>query len=188
MTLIEIDQYLFHVLNADWTNVLFDYIMPIWRNKYFWLPVYIFIISFSIANYGKQAYYLIIFLVLTAGTADLISSEMIKKNVQRLRPCNNTELVEVRSLVRCGSGYSFTSNHAANHFAVSFFLILTIARGRKRLRWLLIFWAVSIAYAQVYVGVHYPIDVISGGILGILIARLFALLFYKWHLEPISSS
>ncbi len=177
ISLVELDQSLFHLLNAEWTNVLFDTILPIWRNKYFWLPIYLFIISFTIFNYGKKAYWFLIFLIATAGTADLISSEGIKKNVKRLRPCNDTELVEVRTLVRCGSGYSFTSNHAANHFAVSFFLLGTLGLRRHKVRWALIVWALSIAYAQVYVGVHYPIDVISGAILGILIAKLFLWLY-----------
>jgi len=177
ISIVEIDQYVFHLLNGEWTNVVFDTILPIWRDKYFWLPVYIFIIAFSIFNYGKKAYWFLIFLIATVGAADLISSEGIKKNVKRLRPCNDTELVQVRSLVGCGSGYSFTSNHAANHFAVSFFLMGTIGLRRRKLKWLLAGWAATIAYAQVYVGVHYPIDVISGAILGILLAKVFLILY-----------
>jgi undecaprenyl-diphosphatase len=177
ISIVELDQTLFHLLNAEWTNVVFDNILPIWRDKYFWLPVYIFIISFAVFNYGKKAYWFLLFLIATAGAADLISSELIKKNVKRVRPCNDTELVEVRSLVRCGSGYSFTSSHATNHFAVSFFLLGTLGLRRRKLKWALVGWAVSIAYAQVYVGVHYPIDVLSGAILGILIAKLFLWLY-----------
>ncbi|MFT6336623.1 MAG: undecaprenyl-diphosphatase [Halioglobus sp.] len=168
---------MFHLLNAEWTNNVFDTVLPIWRDKYFWLPVYIFIISFAAFNNGKKAYWFLLFLIATVSAADLISSEVIKKNVKRIRPCNDTELVEVRSLVRCGSGYSFTSNHAANHFAVSFFLLGTIGLRRRKLKWALVGWAVSIAYAQVYVGVHYPIDVLSGAILGILIAKIFLWLY-----------
>lgn len=177
ISIVELDQTLFHQLNAEWANIVFDTILPIWRDKYFWLPVYIFIISFSVFNHGKKAYWFLLFLIATVGAADLISSEVIKKNVKRIRPCNDTELVEVRSLVRCGSGYSFTSNHAANHFAVSFFLLGTIGLRRRKLRWALVGWAVSIAYAQVYVGVHYPIDVLSGAILGVLIAKMFIWLY-----------
>ena len=174
---LELDQTLFHLLNAEWTNSLFDSILPIWRDKYFWLPVYLFIILFAVFNFKKKAYWFLVFLVLNSGSADLISSHLIKKNVQRIRPCNDSSLVEVRTLVRCGSGYSFTSSHATNHFALSFFLIGTVGIRRRKLKWLLGGWAASIAYSQVYVGVHYPIDVISGAILGILIAKLFLMLY-----------
>ena len=177
ISIVELDQTLFHLLNAEWTNIVFDAILPIWRDKYFWLPVYIFIISFAVFNQKKKAYWFLLFLIATAGAADLISSEVIKKNVQRIRPCNDTELVGVRTLVRCGSGYSFTSSHAANHFAVSFFLLGTIGVRRRKLRWALVGWAISIAYAQVYVGVHYPIDVLSGAILGVLVAKFFLWLY-----------
>ena len=177
ISIVELDQHIFHLLNGEWTNSVFDTILPIYRDKYFWLPVYIFIISFAVFNQGKKAYWFLLFLVATVGAADLVSSEGIKKNVKRIRPCNDIELTEVRSLVRCGSGYSFTSNHATNHFALSFFLLGTIGLKRRKLRWALVGWAVSIAYAQVYVGVHYPIDVLSGAILGILIAKLFLWLY-----------
>ena len=172
VSIVDWDQQLFHLLNREWTNGLFDTVLPIWRDKYFWLPVYLFIITFSFYNYGKKAYWLMAFMILTVGTADLVSSQLIKKNVKRTRPCNDVELTSVRELVHCGSGYSFTSSHSTNHFALSFFLLGTLAVRRKWLKWLLIGWAASIAYAQVYVGVHFPIDVISGAILGVLIARV----------------
>jgi len=178
ISIVDLDQQLFHLLNSSWTNGVFDAILPVWRDKYFWLPVYVYIIAFLFYNYGKKAYWFVIFMILTVGVADLVSSQLIKKNVQRIRPCNDIEMVSVRELVRCGSGYSFTSSHAANHFALSFFLLGTLAVRRKWLKWLLIGWAVSIAYAQVYVGVHFPIDVISGAILGVLVARI-CLFAYK---------
>jgi undecaprenyl-diphosphatase len=83
----------------------------------------------------------------------------------------------MRLLVQCGSGYSFPSTHATNHFAFALFMIGTLA---QRYRWIvapLIIWAAAIAYAQVYVGVHYPFDVLCGALLGssigIFVARVF---------------
>ena len=79
--------------------------------------------------------------------------------------------------VKCGGGYSYTSSHATNHFALAFFLIYTLGVQFRWIKWVLIFWASSIAYGQVYVGVHYPFDVISGatigGIIGILVATWY---------------
>ena len=177
LSLIEVDQQLFHWVNSDWTNAFFDWLLPVWRDKYFWIPVYLFIILFAVFNYGKKSYWFIIFLVATVGASDLTSSHLIKKTVQRVRPCNDQSLQNIRTLVRCGSGYSFTSSHATNHFAISIFLFGTLGIRFRKIRGWLIAWAASIAYAQVYVGVHYPLDVISGTILGILIARLFTWLY-----------
>ena len=107
----------------------------------------------------------------TVGTADFISSGLIKKNIQRLRPCNDPvfrEMVHLR-LPRCGGGYSFPSSHAANHFAAAVFLAMLFGR-RKRWVWPALFgWAASIALMQVYVGVHYPADILGGAAVGILV-------------------
>jgi len=177
--LVEMDHRLFELLNSEWTNVFFDWLLPVWRDKLFWLPVYFFILTFMIYNYGRKAYWFILFLIATVGTADYVSSQVIKKSIERIRPCNDNQLDQVRTLVRCGSGYSFTSSHAANHFALSIFLLTTIGIRFAKIRGWLLAWAASVSYAQVYVGVHYPLDVICGMILGILIARLFVWLYHK---------
>ena len=121
---------------------------------------------------------MVLALALTVGIADTISSKVIKKSVQRLRPCNDTQInQQVKLLVRCGGGYSFTSSHATNHFAVALFLIGTLGRIFRRMKWPLLFWAATIALGQVYVGVHYPFDILVGGTIGSLIgigvARLY---------------
>ena len=179
LSLIELDQSLFYQLNSEWTNAFFDWLLPVWRNKYFWLPVYLFIILFSIFNYGKKSYWFVLFLVASVGTADFVSSQIVKKTIKRVRPCNDTSLDQVRSLVSCGSGYSFTSSHAANHFAVSYFLFATLGFRFRKIRGWLIAWAASVSYAQVYVGVHFPIDIISGMILGVLISKIFVWFYRK---------
>jgi membrane-associated phospholipid phosphatase len=179
LNLIDIDHNLFYLVNSEWTNPFFDWLLPVWRNKYFWLPVYMFIILFAVWNYGKKSYWFILFLVAAVGASDIVSSHVIKKTIQRVRPCNDGNIDHVRTLVRCGSGYSFTSSHAANHFAVSYFLFATLGFQFKKIRGWLIAWAVSVSYAQVYVGVHFPIDVFSGMIIGILMAKLFVWLYQK---------
>lgn len=180
LTLIEFDQYIFSILNGEWTNSFFDTVLPYWRNKYVWLPVYLFIIAYFILNYSKKGYYFILALLLTVGTADLMSSHVIKKSVQRLRPCNEPTLLDERVLVTCSSGYSFTSSHATNHFAISMFLIFTTGTRRRWLRWAIFLWALTIAYGQVYVGVHYPLDILGGSLLGTFIAAVGARLYYAF--------
>ena len=116
--------------------------------------------------------------LLTVSTSDLVSSRLIKNNVKRSRPCN-TELAGLVERVPCGSGYSFTSSHATNHFALSSFLFFLFGRALKRHRWWLLVWAASIVLAQIYVGKHYPLDVMVGAILGCLIGWMCSMIFEK---------
>jgi len=83
-------------------------------------------------------------------------------------------------MVHCGSGYSFTSSHATNHFALAVFIFLTLGKLGWYFRWPFILWATIIAYSQVYVGVHFPLDIISGAILGTLIGFILAILFNRY--------
>ena len=111
-----------------------------------------------------------------------MSSELVKKTVRRIRPCNDPELQEeVKLLVSCGAGYSFTSSHATNHFAVAAFISMTLGLLYRWIRLPLFLWAASIAFGQVYVGVHYPLDVIGGGILGVLIGFIIARLYQQFE-------
>jgi len=177
--LLQYDQFLFQLINSEWTNNWLNVLMPLLRNKYFWLPLYFFLVSFSLVNYGKKGLYFLFFAILTIIISDTMSSKVIKNTIKRVRPCNDIlikDTVELR--VHCGGGYSFTSSHATNHFALAFFLIFTIGNLKKWFKWVFILWASSIAYAQVYVGVHYPLDVIVGSLLGIFIGT-FVATFYS---------
>jgi membrane-associated phospholipid phosphatase len=95
---------------------------------------------------------------------------VIKPLVHRLRPCNDPELSsQVHLLVGCGSGYSFVSSHAANHFGFALFIIILF---KDRFSWITVpalLWAFLVSFAQVYVGLHYPADVTLGALIGILI-------------------
>lgn len=172
-TLLELDTALFELINHSFHNTFLDLILPYWREKTTWIPLYLFIITFLIWKYRKQSILLIFMLIATVGFADTMSSKVIKKQVQRLRPCNNPNLkADVKLLVDCGSGYSFTSSHATNHFALAVFLVLLFEGIPILFSILLLLWAASIAFGQVYVGVHYPLDIVCGSLLGTCIAFL----------------
>jgi undecaprenyl-diphosphatase len=161
--------------------------MPYWRDKKFWFPAYVLLMVFIIYRFRVKGVYLLLTLFLTVGIADLVSSQGLKKTVKRVRPCNDPAIQdEVVLLVGCGKAYSFTSSHATNHFAIGAFLAMTLGLYYKRWRWLFYFWAASIAFGQVYVGVHYPLDVIVGSILGFLIAYLVKSLYFRLNKIAIS--
>lgn len=181
--LLQLDRHLFHFINHDLSNAFFDWLMPMLRNPRFWIPLYIFILFFCLWRYKKAGAILIVLLALSAGFADFTSVHLMKNNVQRLRPCRDPIVSQtVISRVSCGTGYSFPSTHATDHFAMAAFLSLVFF---KKWRWIWVWavlWAGSICFAQVYVGVHFPIDVTAGALYGIVVGTLFALLFKK--LQP----
>lgn len=179
--LLAYDEQLFRVINGQWHLEVLDTIMPYWRDKKFWFPAYILLMAFIIYRFRVKGIYLLLALFLTVGIADLVSSKGLKKTVKRVRPCNDPAIQdEVVLLVGCGKAYSFTSSHATNHFAIGAFLAMTLGLYYKRWRWLFYFWAASIAFGQVYVGVHYPLDVIVGSMLGLLIAYLMKSLYLSF--------
>ena len=182
------DAALFQLINRSLGNPIFDALLPFFRERWFWAPLYLFVVLFAALNYGKRGWLIVLGLVIAVGLTDFTSSTLIKKNVQRIRPCNDPEMVEKIVLrTSCGSGYSFTSSHAANHFAAAVFLIGMFGGLARWVRPAALTWAAAIAFSQVYVGVHYPGDVICGGLLGALIGWWTATTFRKLcgHPSPI---
>lgn len=188
------DQQLFLLINRQWNLSLFDSLLPIWREANTWLPLYLFLILFVVINFPSKAFSWILTAIITFAISDQLSSSLMKPLFARLRPCNDPELVGMVRLLlpNCGSGYSFTSSHATNHFAFSVFIFMTIGQVIGKWKWAFIFWAGSVAYAQVYVGVHYPIDVFCGGIMGSLIGYATATVYQQrfpiWNIESSKSS
>jgi membrane-associated phospholipid phosphatase len=187
--LIQLDHQWFQAINQGLSNPFFDWLMPLLRNRYNWIPLYAALIYYCVKNFGKTGWLMILFFLLSFGIADYSSASIIKPAVERLRPCNEPVFSEqINVLVRCGSGYSFPSSHAANHFALALFFIVLF---RKRSKWIVplaLLWAASIGFAQVYVGVHFPIDVTFGGLLGASVGGLLGLLFLKIRPEEIWKS
>lgn len=178
--IVHIDQEIFLAINQGLSNPVFDWLLPILRNPYTWAPLYLFLVIFFIKTYGKTGILIVVMTLATFGASDAVSSHLIKKSVKRVRPCNDIEFKEeVNIRVRCGSGFSFTSSHATNHFALAFFWIALFRRKWKHAMWLCITWATLISVSQIYVGVHYPFDILCGAILGILIGIATGYIFKK---------
>ena len=165
--IIELDKELFLYLNSFHTS-FWDTIMLMITRKETWIPLYLSIVYFFIKNYRSKSVLILLFLVLTVVASDQISV-LIKESVQRLRPVYEPSIEHlVHNVFRKGGLHGFVSSHAANMFAIFGFTSL-IFKNRNYL-FLMLFWAVVISYSRIYAGVHYPLDILGGAILGWLIA------------------
>lgn len=169
--LLRWDHTLWYYMNTQWHNSILDTVVPFLRNQWFWTPLYLFLALFMPTKYGRKGMIWCLFFIITFMLADQVSAHLLKPIFHRLRPCNNPALTGiVHIIVPCGGGYSFPSSHAANHFALGLFSAITLGRYARWVWPVGILWAVAVSFAQVYVGVHYPLDVTCGGLIGILVA------------------
>lgn len=177
----KMDQWLFLKINRDWTNPLFDTVLPFLRNGPNWAPLYIFVFAVALVNYRRKGALWMLFFLVTVALTDMTGTYLFKHLIHRLRPCNDPDFFfNVRLLVdHCSTGYSFTSNHAANHFGLATFFFITTRPILKKWAALSFFWAFMVSFAQIYVGVHYPLDVLGGATLGLIFGTFTGLLFNK---------
>jgi undecaprenyl-diphosphatase len=176
--LVHADYTLMLKLNRDWQMPFFDNIALFIRESTFWVPFYVFLLLYITINYGRKGFWWAAALLGLVALTDLLSSHVIKEVFFRPRPCRDETMAhQIRFLAKtCGMNGSFTSSHATNHFAIATFIYQTM---KKKSPWwgIAFIWAGLISYAQVYVGVHYPFDILGGAILGsfagFIAARLF---------------
>lgn len=162
-------------------NPLFDSVMPLLRTSYSWAPLYLFLFVFAILNFKWNGVWWSLFFICTVSITDIISSRIFKEAFERLRPCQDPDFLEhVRLLVNhCSGTFSFTSSHAANHFGMATYFYFTSRHLIHGWAWIGYIWAVLISFAQVYVGIHYPLDVICGALLGLCFGLFIGMFFNK---------
>ncbi len=179
----DIDQALFHQINGVWHHPLLDYVLPWTRHSNNWIPLYIGLLIWLIYRIGWKTLKWLLFALINVGLTDQISSSVFKPYFHRLRPCNDPALLGKTRLLldNCSGGFSFTSSHAANHFGLAMFIFITWGMTQQRYTKFFFVWAGIIAFAQIYVGVHYPLDVLAGSLLGIIIGYTGARLYSKWQ-------
>ncbi|MDA9934946.1 phosphatase PAP2 family protein [Candidatus Marinimicrobia bacterium] len=163
--ILEIDKALMVFLNKSISNSFFDIIMPIITSKDFLTVIGVILIIYLGFFCGKRGKITLLVLLFAAGMSDAICAQIIKPWVGRIRPSH--EFIDyINLLVKKGGKWSFPSNHAANSFA--FATVLSYFYERKKL--ILFVSASIIAYSRVYVGVHYPLDILFGALTGYVLS------------------
>lgn len=178
-----LDHNLFSKINGEWHNSFFDAFFPFTRESFFWAPLYFFLALFVIINFKRYGWIWVLFLVLNVIVSDFINSSLIKEIFFRPRPCRDPAIADqIRFLVSyCPGSSSFTSSHAANHFAAAMFIFVTLKRQLGANKWLMLIflWALIPCYAQLYVGVHFPTDILGGIFAGLIMGFLMGYVFNK---------
>lgn len=179
--IIDFDKWLFVKINRDGANILFDLIMPFCRQIYFWFPFYLLILTFVLVNFKSKALSWLLTIGIITGLCDVISSRFFKPMIGRVRPCNDPDMASNLHMLAgyCGGNGSFTSSHAANHFGMAIFLFITLKHILGNWCYLFFAWAIIVCYAQVYVGVHFPLDVMGGALLGSILGYIGAVIWLK---------
>jgi len=176
----EIDTQALLFLNSfhnDWL----DEVMFLISIDKIWIPFYLIIIIFLFKIFNwKKALLIVTCLVCVVALSDRISSGFFKPTFKRYRPTHEHAIMEKIYTVHDyrGGDYGFISSHAANTFGLAMFLFLTLHKKFKNIRWLFL-WAGVVSYSRIYLGVHYPLDILTGALLGVLLALIFYQIYLK---------
>ena len=166
-TLIDLDKKLLLFLNGL-NSPFLDQMMFYTTKTFFWLPLYLFLIFLIFKNYKKEAWFILLGAAITIVLTDQITSTIMKPFFARLRPSQEPSLQGLVHLVNGYKGglYGFASSHAANTFGTSIFVWLVLKRFYKSVVWIFV-WAAFMTYTRIYLGVHYPGDILVGASIGL---------------------
>jgi len=176
--LLELDTKLFLFLNGLNTP-FWDVVMYQVSEKEFWYPFYGILIVVMVWRYKWNAIATLLFIALLITLSDQLSVKAFKEVFERYRPTHNPEIKDIVHTVRGyrGGDFGFVSSHAANTFAMAYFTSRLFTN--RYYTWCIFIWAALVSYSRIYLGVHYPLDILGGALLGIALGYLVFLLYYR---------
>jgi undecaprenyl-diphosphatase len=186
-SIVEVDHQLFFFLNGLHQNWL-DPVMNAFSNWVFWLPLYAWLTYLVYKKYGKGT----IIILLCAACLIFFSDQtanVFKALVQRYRPTHNPTFGQLVHTVNNYKGglYGFFSSHATNAFGIVMFVLLLLKPSQSYIKWICIGYACLTSYSRIYLGVHYPADILVGALSGVGLGFLFCnftkVLLEKWNIK-----
>lgn len=178
--LLELDKQLFLFLNGL-NHPWLDPVMFLISHRLTWIPLYILLLVLVFRHYKMKGFLVLLFVVILVTLSDQ-GSVFVKNTFMRLRPCNDPALDGLIHMVRrCPGGFSFVSSHATNTFALAIFMNNMLGKQFKFVVPVMIAFATLNAYSRIYLGVHYPSDVIFGSLLGILVGLFVYVLWLQFN-------
>jgi undecaprenyl-diphosphatase len=174
--LLDIDNRLLLWANSH-NNPFWDEIMLAFSERFFWVPFYVILVLLIIYKYRLRSLLILVTITLMIISTDQFSSLLLKPMVGRLRPCYNEDVMHLLHMIKdCGGRFGFISSHASNSFGAAMILWL-LFRNHYKYFWLIFLWAAVVSYSRVYLGVHFPSDVIAGMLCGLTFGYAFYVLY-----------
>lgn len=184
-TLLRFDTELFlffNGLHVSWADRLVYFISQVW----FWIPLYLLLIFLIFKQYRKEAWKVLLAFILTIILSDQ-TCNFVKNSVCRYRPSHTEVMAKDIHLVKkldgnlyYGGKYGFPSAHASNSMALAILVIFFLSKRKKWVIAAMLFWSLLMAYTRLYLGVHYPLDILCGFVLGSCFSLLLIFLYRKW--------
>lgn len=160
-------------------STTFDQFWKLVSDKWIWIPLYVIFLYYVVKVFPKRSIiYILIFIALGVTASDQLAS-LFKNGIMRPRPCHEELVKPFMRWVECGGPYGFYSGHASNSFFLATFLSIMLKKSYQWFPYVIFIWAIVVSYSRIYLGVHYPGDVLVGAIMGILLGGFFATLAWK---------